>query len=131
VGDVVLIADDEEDIVRFVEINLRLEGLGVVAAYDGEDALRKALHLAPDLVLLDAMMPRMDGYEVCTRLRADPRGAHIPVIMLTAKSLQADRVHAQAVGADDCVIKPFDPADLVSKVKARLRQARAGARVDY
>jgi DNA-binding response OmpR family regulator len=127
VGDVVLIADDEEDIVRFVEINLRLEGFDVVAAHDGEEALAKALDLAPDLVLLDAMMPRMDGYEVCSRLRADPRSAHIPVIMLTAKSLEADRVLAQTVGADDCVIKPFDPAELLTKVKSRLRQARAGA----
>jgi DNA-binding response OmpR family regulator len=127
VGDVVLIADDEEDIVRFVEINLRLEGFDVVAAHDGEEALAKALDLAPDLVLLDAMMPRMDGYEVCGRLRADPRSAHIPVIMLTAKSLEADRVLAQTVGADDCVIKPFDPAELLTKVKSRLRQARAGA----
>ena len=126
-GDVVLIADDEEDIVRFVEINLRLEGFDVVAAHDGEEALAKALDLAPDLVLLDAMMPRMDGYEVCSRLRADPRSAHIPVIMLTAKSLEADRVLAQTVGADDCVIKPFDPAELLTKVKSRLRQARAGA----
>lgn len=125
--DVVLIADDEEDIVRFVEINLRLEGFEVVAAHDGEDALEKALKLLPDLILLDAMMPRRNGYEVCTRLRADARSAHIPVIMLTARSLEADRVLAQTVGADDCVIKPFDPAELVAKVKARLRQARAGA----
>jgi DNA-binding response OmpR family regulator len=126
VGDVVLIADDEEDIVRFVEINLRLEGFEVVVAHDGEDALDKALEVLPDLILLDAMMPRRDGYEVCARLRADPRSAHIPVIMLTAKSLEADRVLAQTVGADDCVIKPFDPAQLVAKIKARLRQARAG-----
>ncbi|HEV8651288.1 MAG TPA: response regulator [Actinomycetes bacterium] len=125
-GDVVLIADDEEDIVRFVEINLRLEGFEVVVAHDGEDALDKALEVLPDLILLDAMMPRRDGYEVCARLRADPRSAHIPVIMLTAKSLEADRVLAQTVGADDCVIKPFDPAQLVAKIKARLRQARAG-----
>ncbi len=126
-GDVVLIADDEADIVRFVEINLRLEGFEVVTAHDGEDALNKALEMLPDLILLDAMMPRKDGYEVCARLRADARSARIPVIMLTAKSLEADRVLAQTVGADDCVIKPFDPADLVARIKSRLRQARAGA----
>jgi DNA-binding response OmpR family regulator len=131
VGDVVLIADDEADIVRFVEVNLRLEGFEVVAAYDGQDALNKAFEVLPDLILLDAMMPRKDGYNVCRRLREDARSAHIPVIMLTAKSLEADRALAQAVGADDCVIKPFDPAELVAKVKARLRAARAGAQVGW
>ena len=130
-GDVVLIADDEEDIVRFVEINLRLEGFEVVAAHDGKDALDKAFGLLPDLILLDAMMPQKNGYQVCASLRADARTAHIPVIMLTAKSLEADRVLAQTVGADDCVIKPFDPAELVAKVKARLRQARTGARAGW
>jgi two-component system alkaline phosphatase synthesis response regulator PhoP len=131
VGDVVLIADDEADIVRFVEVNLRLEGFEVVAAYEGQDALNKAFEVLPDLILLDAMMPRKDGYNVCRRLREDARSAHIPVIMLTAKSLEADRALAQAVGADDCVIKPFDPAELVAKVKARLRAARAGAQVGW
>ena len=124
-GDVVLIADDEADIVRFVEINLRLEGYEVVAAHDGADALAKALDLQPSLVLLDAMMPCMDGYEVCSRLRADWRGARIPVIMLTARSLEADRVRARLVGADDCVTKPFDPRDLVARVRSVLE---AGAR---
>ena len=106
-GEVVLIADDEEDIIRFVEINLRLEGLEVITAKDGEEALQQAFDQRPSLILLDAMMPRMDGYEVCAKLRADGRSAHIPVIMLTAKSLSADKVLGLTAGVerlDDVVL---------------------------
>jgi CheY-like chemotaxis protein len=120
VGEVVLIADDEEDIIRFVEINLRLEGLEVITAQDGAEALQKAFDHRPSLILLDAMMPRMDGYEVCAKLRADERTFQTPILMLTAKSLEADRALARDVGADDCIIKPFDPTELVDKVKNRL-----------
>jgi DNA-binding response OmpR family regulator len=120
-GKLVLIADDDVDIVRFVALNLRLEGFDVVVASDGQDALDKALDVRPSLILLDTMMPRMDGYEVCSRFRDQRPDAAIPVIMLTAKSLDADRAMAFTAGADDWVTKPFDPADLVSKVKAHLR----------
>ena len=120
-GNLVLIADDDVDIVRFVALNLRLEGFEVVVAGDGQDALDKALDLGPSLILLDTMMPRMDGYEVCSRFRDQRPDSPIPVIMLTAKSLDADRAMAYTAGADDWVTKPFDPADLVSKVKAHLR----------
>jgi DNA-binding response OmpR family regulator len=120
-GNLVLIADDDVDIVRFVAINLRLEGFDVVVASDGQDALDKALDVRPSLILLDTMMPRMDGYEVCSRFRDQRPDAAIPVIMLTAKSLDADRAMAFTAGADDWVTKPFDPADLVSKVKDHLR----------
>ena len=121
--EMVLIADDDRDIVRFVEVNLRLEGFEVITAHDGEDALAKALDLQPNLILLDVMMPRMDGYEVCTKLRGDGRTAHIPVIMLTAKSLSADKVLGLTAGADDYIIKPFDPMELVARVKTTLRRA--------
>jgi DNA-binding response OmpR family regulator len=117
----VLIADDDADIVRFVALNLRLEGFDVVVANDGQDALDKALDVRPSLIVLDTMMPRMDGYEVCSRLRDERPDTPIPVIMLTAKSLAADRAMAFTAGADDWVTKPFDPADLVSKVKDHLR----------
>jgi DNA-binding response OmpR family regulator len=120
-GTLVLIADDDVDIVRFVALNLRLEGFDVVVASDGQDALDKALDVRPSLILLDTMMPRMDGYEVCSRLRDERPEVPIPVIMLTAKSLDADRAMALHAGADDWVTKPFDPADLVSKVKHHLR----------
>jgi DNA-binding response OmpR family regulator len=120
-GNLVLIADDDHDIVRFVALNLRLEGFEVVVANDGQDALDKALDVRPSLILLDTMMPRMDGYEVCSRLRDERPEARIPVIMLTAKSMEADRSMAYTAGADDWVTKPFDPADLVSRVKNHLR----------
>jgi DNA-binding response OmpR family regulator len=120
-GKLVLIADDDVDIVRFVALNLRLEGFDVVVASDGQDALDMALDAHPSLILLDTMMPRMDGYEVCSRFRDQRPDEAIPVIMLTAKSLDADRAMAFTAGADDWVTKPFDPAELVSKVKAHLR----------
>jgi DNA-binding response OmpR family regulator len=120
-GNLVLIADDDRDIVRFVALNLRLEGFDVVVANDGQDALDMALDVRPSLILLDTMMPRMDGYEVCSRLRDQRPDAQIPVIMLTAKSMDADRSMAYTAGADDWVTKPFDQADLVSKVKDHLR----------
>jgi len=124
-SDVVLIADDDADIVRFVALNLRLEGFDAVAVHDGREALATSLDLQPSLILLDTMMPGMDGYEVCSRLRGDARGSRIPVIMLTAKSLETDRALAFTAGADDWVTKPFDPAELVSRVKRRLRVGRA------
>ena len=124
-GNLVLIADDDRDIVRFVALNLRLEGFEVVVATDGQDALDMALDVRPSLILLDTMMPRMDGYEVCSRLRDQRPDAQIPVIMLTAKSMDADRSMAYTAGASDWVTKPFDPADLVSKVKDHLRDHEA------
>jgi DNA-binding response OmpR family regulator len=124
-GSLVLIADDDRDIVRFVALNLRLEGFEVVVADNGQDALDKALDVRPSLILLDTMMPRMDGYEVCARLRDERPDSPVPVIMLTAKSLDADRAMAFTAGADDWVTKPFDPAVLVSKVKDHLRAREA------
>jgi diguanylate cyclase (GGDEF)-like protein len=120
----ILVADDDEDIVRFVEVNLRLEGFDVATAFDGQDALQAAYDLLPDLVLLDVMMPLVDGFEVCQRLRNDSRTRHISVIMLTAKSLSADKVVGLTAGADDYMIKPFDPIELVARVKSALRRSR-------
>ncbi|MDQ3985145.1 MAG: response regulator [Actinomycetota bacterium] len=122
--ELILVADDDEDIVRFVEVNLRLEGFDVAPAADGAEALRQAEDLVPDLVLLDIMMPEMDGFEVCQRLRASTRTKHIPIIMLTAKSLSADKVVGLTSGADDYIIKPFDPIELVARVKSALRRVR-------
>jgi DNA-binding response OmpR family regulator len=118
----VLIADDDRDIARFLEVNLRLEGFDVICAHDGNDALAKALDLQPNLILLDVMMPGMDGFEVCSKLRADSRGLDVPVIMLTAKSMSNDRTDGFSVGADDYVTKPFEPMELVARVAARLHQ---------
>jgi DNA-binding response OmpR family regulator len=117
----VLVADDDADIVRFVEVNLLLEGYQVVIARDGQEALTKALDLQPDIVLLDVLMPRIDGYTVCARLRADQRGAAIPVILLTANFITADQEIARQAGADDFVVKPFDPCELMARVKALIK----------
>jgi CheY-like chemotaxis protein len=120
----ILIADDDEDIVRFIEVNLRLEGFDVVTAFNGEQTLQRARSEMPDLILLDIMMPIIDGYEVCQRLRNDPSTKNISIIMLTAKSLSADKVVGLTLGADDYVIKPFDPIELIARVKSTLRRAR-------
>lgn len=120
----ILIADDDEDIVRFVEVNLRLEGFEVTTAFDGEQALQHAYEADPDLILLDVMMPKVDGFEVCQRLRSDGRTKNISIIMLTAKSLSADKVVGLTVGADDYMIKPFDPIELVARVKSALRRSK-------
>jgi DNA-binding response OmpR family regulator len=120
----VLVADDDADIVRFVEVNLRLEGYEVVTARDGHEALTKAIDLLPDVVLLDVLMPRIDGYTVCARLRADHRGATIPVILLTANFITADQELARRAGADDFVVKPFDPCELMARVKTLLEARR-------
>jgi CheY-like chemotaxis protein len=120
----ILVIDNDRDIARFNEVNLRMEGFQVVMAHDGLDALSKALELQPNLILLDVMLPGMNGYEVLTKLRADGRSAHIPVIMLTAKSLSADKVQGLTAGADDYIIKPFDPMELIARVKTTLRRVR-------
>ncbi len=122
--ELILVADDDEDIVRFVEVNLRLEGFEVHTVSDGEAALHAAHDMNPDLVLLDVMMPKLDGFEVCQRLRSDSRTKHLSVIMLTAKSLSADKVVGLTAGADDYMIKPFDPIELVARVKSALRRSK-------
>jgi DNA-binding response OmpR family regulator len=119
----VLVADDDADIVRFVEIYLRLEGFEVVTACDGPDVLAKAVAVHPDLVLLDVLMPGLDGYAVCAQIRADATLAAVPVIMVTANYVSADLAAARRVGADDFLVKPFDPVVLLDKAKALLGPA--------
>jgi diguanylate cyclase (GGDEF)-like protein len=118
----VLVVDDDLDIARFIEINLRLEGFDVLLAHDGEEALAVIAEHMPDLAVLDVMMPRIDGVELCRRLRSDPLTASLPVIMLTAKSLSADKVVGLTAGADDYIIKPFDTLELVARVRSTLRR---------
>ncbi len=120
----ILVVDDDPDIARFVEVNLRSAGYDVAVAADGEEALEKAQALRPDLVLLDVMMPRIDGFEVAQRLRKTPQTANTSIIMLTAKALSADKVTGLQSGADDYIIKPFDPIELLARVKGTLRRAR-------
>jgi diguanylate cyclase (GGDEF)-like protein len=120
----ILVVDDDPDIARFVEVNLRSAGYDVSVASDGEQALEKAASLRPDLVLLDVMMPRIDGFEVAQRLRRNPQTASTSIIMLTAKALSTDKVLGLTAGADDYIIKPFDPIELLARVKGTLRRAK-------
>ena len=120
----VLVVDDDPDVARFVEVNLRSAGYDVTVASNGEEGLEKAVELRPDLVLLDVMMPKLDGFEVAQRLRRDPRTSSSSIIMLTAKALSSDKVLGLSSGADDYIIKPFDPVELLARVKGTLRRAR-------
>jgi DNA-binding response OmpR family regulator len=116
----VLVADDDADILRFVEINLRMEGFEVVTALDGPDALAKAVAVRPDLILLDVQMPGIDGYTICARIRANAGLAAVPVIIVTANYGTAEVEAARRVGADDFLVKPFLPATLLDMAKAML-----------
>jgi two-component system alkaline phosphatase synthesis response regulator PhoP len=118
----VVVIEDEADILEVVRYNLAREGFRVVACRDGEEGLATVRREAPDLVLLDLMLPGLDGVEVCRRLQADPVTSAIPVIMVTAKGEESDVVLGLAVGADDYVSKPFSPKELVARVKAVLRR---------
>jgi diguanylate cyclase (GGDEF)-like protein len=124
VSESVLVVDDDPDVARFVEVNLRSAGYDVTVASDGEEAVERAIDIRPDLVLLDVMMPKLDGFEVAQRLRRDPRTSSSSIIMLTAKALSADKVLGLSSGADDYIIKPFDPVELLARVKGTLRRAR-------
>ncbi len=118
----ILVADDEKHIVQLVKLYLANEGYQVDTAADGQEALDKARRLKPDLIILDLMMPRVDGWEVCRRLRKE---TNVPVIMLTARTEDVDKIVGLELGADDYVTKPFNPRELVARVKAVLRRAQA------
>jgi two-component system, OmpR family, KDP operon response regulator KdpE len=119
-ADKVLIIDDEETTVHLLSLLLERRGFEVIKAYSAEDGLRKAYRHQPDLVLLDIMMPDMDGWEVCKRLR---EMSDVPIIFLTAKGEGKDVVRGLEMGADDYVIKPYDNDELVARVRAHLRRA--------
>jgi len=116
------VVDDEQYIAELVKFNLEKEGYRVICAHDGAEALRKFGEENPDLIILDIMLPVIDGLEVCRRLRREPAGADVPVIMLTAKGEELDKVLGLELGADDYMTKPFSPRELVARVKARLRR---------
>jgi len=116
----ILIVDDEPEIVRGLEDNLRFEGYETTATTNGEEGLARAVSEAPDLILLDVMMPRLSGWDVCRELRR--RGIDVPVIMLTARGEELDRVRGLELGADDYVTKPFSLRELLARVHAVLRR---------
>ena len=118
-GGRILVVDDEPNIVELVKYNLSREGYEVITSYDGHDAVEKARTAAPDLVVLDLMLPYVDGLEVCRVLR---RESSVPILMLTAKDTEQDRVLGLELGADDYVTKPFSPPELVARVRAILRR---------
>jgi DNA-binding response OmpR family regulator len=118
----VLIVDDEKDLVELVRYHLEKDGLTCLEARDGETALQLARARIPDLIVLDLMLPGVDGLEVCRKLRKDPKTASIAIIMLTAKVEEVDRIVGLEMGADDYIVKPFSPRELVARVKAVLRR---------
>ena len=121
----VILIEDEKDIVELVRYNFRKEGFEVSSFTSGRDGLEELRRNPPDLVLLDIMLPDLDGFEICKRLRAEDRLRSLPVIFLTAKGEELDRILGLEIGADDYVVKPFSPRELVARVKAVLRrQAR-------
>jgi two-component system alkaline phosphatase synthesis response regulator PhoP len=124
----ILVVDDEPQIIEVVQDYLKQAGYRVLAARDGQTALTLARHERPDLVVLDLMLPGgIDGLEVCRRLRRDPVLADVPIIMLTARIAEADRLIGLELGADDYVTKPFSPREVVARVRAVLRRARGHA----
>ncbi len=119
----ILVVDDEKPIAEILRYNLEQEGYTVVVAYDGEEALHLLRREHPDLVLLDIMMPKKDGFDVCREIRAIN---NVPIIMLTAKDTELDKVLGLELGADDYVTKPFSSREVVARVKAQLRRADLG-----
>jgi len=120
----ILIIEDEKDIVKMLDYNLKKEGFRTLFVYDGEDALDLASREHPDLVILDLMLPGMDGLEVCKAFKKEAKTAIIPIIMLTAKSQESDKVIGLELGADDYVTKPFSPRELIARIKAVLRRLK-------
>ena len=119
-NELVLVVDDEKTLVKALSFNLEKEGFRVEQAYDGEEALQKVFDLKPDIVVLDLMLPEVDGFEVCRRIR---KKMDIPIIMLTARSEDIDKVLGLELGADDYLTKPFNSRELVARIKAILRRS--------
>ncbi len=119
-GKKVLVVEDESDLVAALEVRLKAEGYDVITAYDGEEGLRKAREESPDLIILDIMLPKMDGFKVSRLLKFDERYEHVPIIMLTAKVEKEDKVLGGETGADEYITKPFEWKYLSEKIKEHL-----------
>jgi two-component system alkaline phosphatase synthesis response regulator PhoP len=118
----ILVVDDEEHIVELLKFNLQTQGYNIETSYDGLDAFIKVRELKPDLILLDRMLPNMDGLEVLKKIREDDSTKNIPVKMLTAKTMEKDKIEGLEVGADDYISKPFSVKEVLARVKAVLRR---------
>jgi two-component system, OmpR family, alkaline phosphatase synthesis response regulator PhoP len=119
----ILIVEDEQPIRKLLEYNLKLSGYETISAADGEAAIELVKSEQPDLIVLDIMLPKLDGIEVCKRLRS--QGSNIPIIMLTAKGDEFDKVHGLEIGADDYMTKPFSPREVIARIRAVLRRSQA------
>jgi len=117
----ILVVDDEKDLVETVSFRLQTAGFEVVPAYDGQDGLEKARSLKPDLIILDLMLPKMDGYKVCRLLKFDEKYKKIPIIMFTARAQDSDKQMGLEVGADAYITKPFEPQALLDKIKELIK----------
>src|SRR2546430_16099343 len=126
-GTRILLIEDEHALTDVLSYNLEREGYEVQVAHDGQEGLRKAQMQLPDVILLDLMLPGLDGLEVCRELRAGERTRHVPILMLTAKAEETDQVVGFSIGADDYVTKPFSVKVLLQRIKALQRRAEAGA----
>ncbi len=122
----IVVVEDEEDILELVAYNLTKEGYHVTRTMSGEEALRVVQSSPPGLVILDLMLPEIDGLEVCRRLKRDPRTRHVPIVMLTAKGEEADIVAGLELGAEDYITKPFSPRVLLARIRAVLRRQETG-----
>ena len=120
----ILVVEDEKAIADILEFNLKKEGYNVTCAYDGEDGLNKAREINPDLILLDVMLPKLDGFEVCKSVR---KFSNVPIIMVTAREEEVDKVLGLELGADDYITKPFSMRELMARVKANVRRGFAPA----
>lgn len=118
----ILVIDDEHDLVETLTFRLEAAGYEVVSAFDGQEGLKKVKEEKPDLILLDVMMPKMDGYQVCRMLKFDQKFKDIPIIMLTARGQLQDKNIGKDVGANEYVTKPFESADLLERIKKLLKQ---------
>ncbi len=121
-GKKILIVEDQEDVTELIRYNLTKDGFSCDAACNGSDGLEKALAISPDIILLDLMLPEIDGLTVCKKLKSNSQTEHIPIIMVTAKSDEADIVTGLELGADDYITKPFSPKVLIARVRAVLRR---------
>ena len=117
----ILIVDDEVDLIKTVSFRLEAAGYEIISAYDGQQALELARSQNPDLIILDLMLPKMDGYKVCGLLKADSRYSSIPIMMFTVRAQEDDKRLGEEVGVDDYVTKPFEPETLLLKIEALLK----------
>ncbi len=126
----ILVVDDEEDLLELIRYNLTKEGYRVDCAASGEQAIHEARNSVPDLIVLDLLLPNVDGLDVCKHLKSDPKTQHVPIVMLTAKSEEADVVTGLELGADDYITKPFSPRVLLARIRSVLRRRAKPAAED-